>query len=339
MASFSINDFKVFLFQLFRERFQNENITSAQEISDNFDLIGTGLIDSLDFLTMAGELESQFKFNLDFSNSVGEISTIVSFLFKNLKTADGHSLGQISLNDFQNHLQKLGIKKGDNLLVHSSLFHLNKFEKGEQGILDVLLSLIGEQGTLFVPAANSPQFQNDSFNRLSTPVQASLGVFSEFVRKQKESIRSGNPFDSLCGLGHYAYICDKNNIQSHGKDSPWREMLLLPNMKQILLGTTFDHASIVHDAETEIQVPYRFWKTISGKTSSSDNLPNIADFQIYAREMGKKFFYDRIRERDDFKCFLKSSQLERGEIIVSDLKDIYSYMMTLLKTEPQFYLE
>lgn len=49
-------------------------------------------------------------------------------------------------------LNELGILPGDIVLVHSSLSALGFVEGGAQTVIDTLLSAVGPQGTLLMPA-------------------------------------------------------------------------------------------------------------------------------------------------------------------------------------------
>ena len=45
----------------------------------------------------------------------------------------------------------LGLEKGDVVLVHSSYKSFGGVEGGPQTVIDALLSILGEEGTLIVP--------------------------------------------------------------------------------------------------------------------------------------------------------------------------------------------
>src|ERR1044071_2461362 len=53
--------------------------------------------------------------------------------------------------DFREHLDRLGIRRGDRICVHARLLGLGRIEGGAVVIRDTLLETVGEQGTLAVP--------------------------------------------------------------------------------------------------------------------------------------------------------------------------------------------
>ena len=56
-----------------------------------------------------------------------------------------------SKQELKQDLLQLGVREGDCLLVHSSFKSLGGVEGGAEGFFDVLLSLLGQEGTLVMP--------------------------------------------------------------------------------------------------------------------------------------------------------------------------------------------
>ena len=99
-------------------------------------------------------------------------------------------------------LETLGIKEGDGLLVHSAI-HVLGYPGGGVGMyLDAILSVIGPQGTLAVPAFNFDFATSARFDPKETPSNG-MGVFSEYVRQQPGARRTLHPMQSLAVLGCY----------------------------------------------------------------------------------------------------------------------------------------
>lgn len=58
------------------------------EVTDDFDIMGSGLFDSMEFLVMISEIEERFKVEVDFSDAEPEsMSTIAGFI-RSMKTTD-----------------------------------------------------------------------------------------------------------------------------------------------------------------------------------------------------------------------------------------------------------
>lgn len=57
-----------------------------------------------------------------------------------------------TIRSIEKDLRKLGIEQGDLLLVHSSLSSIGWVCGGSQSVIEALLNVVGEKGTLVMPA-------------------------------------------------------------------------------------------------------------------------------------------------------------------------------------------
>ena len=62
-------------------------------------------------------------------------------------------------------LKQLGVKKGMNLMVHSSMKRIGagSFPGGAEDVIDVLLQSVGPEGNLLMPAISGTWTQRDCF--------------------------------------------------------------------------------------------------------------------------------------------------------------------------------
>ena len=58
---------------------------------------------------------------------------------------------KINILDLLNTFESIGIRKGDTLLVHSSLSSFGYVEGGTQTVIEALLASVGISGNVFVP--------------------------------------------------------------------------------------------------------------------------------------------------------------------------------------------
>lgn len=173
-------------------------------------------------------------------------------------------------------LQALGLREGDDLLVHVSLRAIGKIEGGAETLLNVLREVLGEQGTLLVPAFTigftDPAEWRDLpeevlenyrdvipvFDAEETPVDVeTMGIFPEIVRLHQDSIRSDHPVYSFAALGPRAGFYTQNQPFHFplGSDSP---LARLHQMNGYVLLIGVDHAvnSSLHLSEVWSNVPY-----------------------------------------------------------------------------------
>jgi aminoglycoside 3-N-acetyltransferase len=167
-------------------------------------------------------------------------------------------------------LNKVGVRSGDGLLVHSALQLLGRPEGGLQMYLDALLAAIGPQGTLAVPTFTF-EFARGKEYDLKTSPSVGMGAFSEFVRQQPGVGRTKHPMQSLAVIGARAKELAEIDTSSAFESGSVFERLLELDFKLLLLGAEVQAASIVHYSEQRARVPYRYWKEFSGRVNQDRN--------------------------------------------------------------------
>lgn len=152
------------------------------------------------------------------------------------------------------YIASLGIKKGDILIVHSSMDGLAQLGISPNKIIDLLLDMIGSEGTLVFPAfpiinkhmSNTIQIYNPKSTVSWT------GMLPNIFCRYKGVIRSPFPYNSLAAKGFHAENMMKNNLLTdlpHGKNSAW-EYCINHNAKILYLGIHAESAfTIVHAVE------------------------------------------------------------------------------------------
>ncbi len=164
-------------------------------------------------------------------------------------------------------LEKLDIRQGDCLFIHSSLKGVGKLvttnQRGTlQAILDQLLNAVGDSGTLVVPTFNFGFCEGKPFDRQNTPSEG-MGAFCEFVRMHPFATRSRHPFQCVSAIGkNSARIGEAQSRSAFSAGGAFDTMLTL-DCKIMFLGVEFVE-TFVHVSEERANVPYRFWKTFRG---------------------------------------------------------------------------
>ena len=105
---------------------------------------------------------------------------------------------------FLRQIGALGIRRGDVLLVHSSLRALGPVEGGAEMILDALLEVLGPEGTLMMPGFQSGSeymlaSRNVCFDVRNTP--SDCGYLTEVFRRYPGAARSLSPTHSMTVFG------------------------------------------------------------------------------------------------------------------------------------------
>lgn len=128
-------------------------------------------------------------------------------------------------------IARAGIRRGDLVHVHSSLFAMGRLDDSRRDelparVCDVWLDVIGESGTLTVPAAF------DDYARFGTPydcrrspVDHGQGALSQFVGARSDAVRTFCPLSAVAGIGRdAAAICHQRVGSAFGTGSAWEEL-------------------------------------------------------------------------------------------------------------------
>ncbi|MDU9048391.1 MAG: AAC(3) family N-acetyltransferase [Candidatus Electrothrix sp. Rat3] len=146
--------------------------------------------------------------------------------------------------------------------------------------LSAIQELLGETGTLIVPT-HSWSLCNTSkvFDIKRTPSET--GPFTEYIRKQKSSVRQLHPFSSSTALGKEAMaICANTSKHAYGPESPFQRMIDR-NALYVSIGLPIELTiSLVHHIELVMGVPYRYVKEFIHPIKVDNELKNIA-FYLY----------------------------------------------------------
>lgn len=159
-------------------------------------------------------------------------------------------------------IKLLGIKEGDNLLIHSSYKSLGGVEGGMQTVIEAFMSVLGDRGTLLFPTITCSNVNpekpvlNPVFDLKSTP--SVVGAMTNFFRNYPGVERSLHPTHSVCAFGarQHEYIKDhwKDNTPV-GENSPFRKHFDFGG-KILFLGCSTRSNTSMHGVEQYADAPY-----------------------------------------------------------------------------------
>ena len=164
-----------------------------------------------------------------------------------------------SAEQFRQDLLKLGLKPGDTVMMHSSFKSLGGIEGGAEAVFQTLLDILGEEGTLMLPAFSyaTVNYDNPNFDREQTPV--CVGYLPEYFRTSVPGvIRSLHATHSCAAKGKLAqWLCEDHELDLTpvGKHSP---LAKLPEVdgKILILGSPPSSNTIMHGVEEAGNAPY-----------------------------------------------------------------------------------
>ncbi len=154
------------------------------------------------------------------------------------------------------NLRKIGVRKGLDLLVHSSLKRTGPVQGGPEAIIDGLLEAIGPRGTLLMPTiSGSVTPTQPVFHVEHTP--SSVGYLTNVFRQRKGAVRSLHPVHSVAALGPKAEFYTQEHLAANTPWSPGSPYgKLMRNHAWILfLGVNLNVNSCFHALEIEALIP------------------------------------------------------------------------------------
>jgi aminoglycoside 3-N-acetyltransferase len=236
-------------------------------------------------------------------------------------------------------LEKVGVQPGDGLLVHSAIQMLGKPVAGIDMYRQVILDLIGPQGTLVVPTFTLDFPKTKEFDYRNTP-SISMGSFSEHIRQYPGAMRSIHPMQSIASLGHAAAdLVSRDTTSAFEAGSTFERMLEL-DFKLLLLGADIQAASMVHYCEIRTAVPYRKWVEFSGKVWLDGTWRELS-YRIYARilEIDPRLNLKPIQNELERMEAWKATAVNYGEIACCRLIDFVNAGDALLKEDAWVLIE
>lgn len=210
-------------------------------------------------------------------------------------------------------LRKNGVTKGSLIIVHSSYDALESTGLSEEEIIDKILALIGDEGTLAMPAIRKykeePKYDDilkvDNINTICTynlrKTRITSGLLPYCLLKRKNSFVSKHPLNPLVAIGPLAEAMMEKNIEGnapspHGENSAWK-FCVDRNAIVIGLGVDLQHYNtIIHVAEEA----YGDWRW------NDDEWFRIRDFNIVDGDFFKRI---SVKERKPFWGMLNIAEM------------------------------
>lgn len=207
-------------------------------------------------------------------------------------------------------LQNLGVASGDTIMLHASVKAIGWIVGGPDIVIQALLEVLGEHGTLmmYVGWEDSPYNLGEwneewqqaylkecpPFNPATSRAYRKWGILTEYLRTWPRAFRSSNPEASCVAVGARArWLTENHPLQyGYGPGSPLAK-LCEANGKVLLLGAPFDTITLLHYAEHLAKVPNkrvvrykmpilqdgkRIWVDVEEFDTCGDILPNAREY-------------------------------------------------------------
>lgn len=144
-------------------------------------------------------------------------------------------------------LTRLGVRRGDTLLVHTAFSEVGRVEGGPSGLIDALQRVLGPEGTLVMPSLSE---DDDSvFDPRTTPCRW-MGIVADTFWRLPGVTRSDSPHAFAARGAHAELITAPHPVfPPHGHDSPVGRVYDLDG-QVLLIGVGHDANTTIHLAES-----------------------------------------------------------------------------------------
>ncbi len=178
-------------------------------------------------------------------------------------------------SDITGALKKLGLQRGDCVMVHTSLSRIGYVCGGAQTVIEALIETVGEEGTIMMPTQSWKNLDPETgvhwdadredwdrirenwpaYDRAITPANT-MGAVAEMFRSWPGAVRSGHPARSVAAWGKHAEYLTENHDLSNifGDTSPIGRLYQLDG-KVLLIGVDYDKNTSLHLADVRAEYP------------------------------------------------------------------------------------
>lgn len=177
--------------------------------------------------------------------------------------------------DIVSALKQVGVAKGQNIMVHTSLSSLGFVCGGAQVVIEALLESVGSEGTIMMPTQSWKNLDPSTgvhweepeewwqtirdhwpaYHKDITPTNT-MGAVAEMFRTWPGSLRSDHPARSVAANGKYAEYLTKDHDLSNifGEGSPIAKLYDLDGYV-LLIGVGYDKNTSLHLADVRAEYP------------------------------------------------------------------------------------
>lgn len=240
-------------------------------------------------------------------------------------------------------LSVLGIKKGDDVIVHSAYKKLGGVEGGIETVINALISLLGNSGTLLFPTLSyenvnpCPPVNNNVFDVKKTPacVGAMPNVFMAFDGVE----RSLHPTHSVAALGarQSEYINNHElDDEPVGPNSPFFKLGQFGG-KVLFLGCSTKSNTSMHGVEEYAKVPYVLSKDTI-RYVIIDKYGNKTEKDYHYHNIGQNGFAQRYDKLENLMEFQRGNVLA-AQCAVVDCREMWKMGVEKLKKDPYYFVE
>lgn len=250
------------------------------------------------------------------------------------------------LRGLQEALRELDLDPTQPLCIFSDISKFGIPKEGRDGAikngprflcesyLETLESVIGKNGTLLMPAFTYSACKGKPFNVSQTP--STVGVLTEYFRKQPGVQRSKHPIFSFSGKGPLAKkLLSVNDFDCFGRNSLFGKMIDT-NGSYLLFGSNLENsATFVYYTMQKMKVDYRFNKEFPAVIESGEGTENaIVSYYVRDLEATYEEKWNWMETTIRSKKIMRQASYEGVSIFWFDAKAFDEYLSAELRKSP-----
>lgn len=231
--------------------------------------------------------------------------------------------------------REIGVAAGDVLLVHSSYKSFGGVDGGPQTVIDALLEVLGEDGTLIMPTFNFDFCKGEPWDVRETP--SHMGIITELVRQDPRSLRVFHPIYSFAIIGKQAEYLTKDRYKSSYEANSLFGKLRILDGKIMVIGLAYnDSMTFFHHIEEIEGCDYRYLKDFTGMVTDENGNTYEDTFQMLVRdiEKGVHTMVDPMAELAEERGLIKHRQIGEAAVKLMKANEIYEFTAREMRRDP-----
>lgn len=245
---------------------------------------------------------------------------------------------EVTLPQIIEVLQRVGVREGDGLLVHSALQFFGHPVGGIEIYFSALQEVLGAEGTMVVPSFNFAFARGENYDPATMPAEG-MGAFSEYIRQKSQAVRTTHPMQSFVVIGKKTSELVACDTPSAFDDGSAVDRMLDLDFKLLLLGADIQASAIFHYSEQRAEVPYRYWKDFTGRIKRGGKWEQ-ATYRMFVRDMDidAQIVAYPIQGTLEEKGQWASEKFNYGTVSLCTLKDFVAVEDQFLAENPWFFV-
>ena len=250
----------------------------------------------------------------------------------------------VSKENIASDLRKIGITRGDKLIVHSSLKSIGYVDGGADTVIDMLMETVGEDGLLMMPTFTySYELRVGAlpYNKKKTPSETGL-VTNAFWRRENVK-RSEHPTHSVAVYGKDAaqFVNDHDEHFPPFDEGTPIHRLAMNDGYILLIGVGHESNSTIHAAEFMADLPFidiKNRESYGSKYIIERDNQSIEKIALCKKLSGCSHGFGKVETLDRIINAQKEGYIGRARCKLIKGQEILDALVPVLREKPDFLL-